>query len=387
MLGPAADLKCHDGDSHIFCTECAARLGLTNASGRHSCPACSSPLTNPDDAVVTNLNPSEDYKTSVLSGLSPNVIIECTSRALSFWAYQTIQEVVYQEYLGKTLTEKYTNLTVHLDKVISEANAQITALNNKIANLSFDQQSLRRKNDELAQAFREKNKKLMQTQELYDRLKRKAMMGQMQHAAEDAVDSNLYSNTELGARGPGLEPARLSPGLYPEAGTMYRQARQQANTQGGNDMYSAQVSNQPSLGAWGKAAGGGAEVPFTPSTHRQRVGGAPTTGLPTMSGFVAETHSPRYATNTRPPLNDMTGNIGNAGKFPAVGLSSGLKTSHNGAGYNGFAVPTRRPQAIQRPAPTTSSLGRAPGNRPESVLGDVRSASLMGGIPGGFTSR
>ncbi|KAK6067771.1 hypothetical protein SCUP515_09971 [Seiridium cupressi] len=318
MLGPAADLECHDGDSHIFCTECAARLGLTNASGRHSCPACSSPLTNPDDAVVTNLNPSEDYKTSVLSGLSPNVIIECTSRALSFWAYQTIQEVVYQEYLGKTLTEKYTDLTVHLDKVISEANAQITALNNKIANLSFDQQSLRRKNDEVAQAFREKNKKLMQTQELYDRLKRKAMMGQMQHAAEDAVDSNLYSNTELGARGPGLEPARLSPGLYAEADTMYRQARQQANTQGGNDMYSAQVSNQPNLGAWGKAAGGG--------------------------GFVAETHSPRYATNTRPPLNDMTGNIGNAGKFPAVGLSSGLKTSHNGGGYNGFAVPTRRPQ-------------------------------------------
>ncbi|KAK9770568.1 hypothetical protein SCAR479_12739 [Seiridium cardinale] len=319
---------------------------------------CSSPLTNPDDAVVTNLNPSEDYKTSVLSGLSPNVIIECTSRALSFWAYQTIQEVVYQEYLGKTLTEKYTNLTVHLDKVISEANTQITALNNKIANLSFDQQSLRRKNDELAQAFREKNKKLMQTQELYDRLKRKAMMGQMQHAAEDAVDLNLYSNTELGARGPGLDPARLSPGLYPEAGPMYRQARQQANTQGGNDMYSAQVSNQSNLGAWGKAAGGG-----------------------------AETHSPRHATNTRPPLNDMTGNIRNAGKFPAVGLSSGLKTSHNGGGYNGFAVPTTRPQAIQRPAPTTSSLGRAPGHRPESVLGDIRSASIMGGIPGGFTSR
>lgn len=50
-------------------------------------------LPNPDDVVVTNLNPTEDYKTSVLSGLSPNTIIECAGRALGFWAYQTTQEM------------------------------------------------------------------------------------------------------------------------------------------------------------------------------------------------------------------------------------------------------------------------------------------------------
>ena len=54
-------------------------------------------LPNPDDVVVTNLNPSEDYKTSVLSGLSPNVIMECAGRALSFWAYQTTQEMCVSE--------------------------------------------------------------------------------------------------------------------------------------------------------------------------------------------------------------------------------------------------------------------------------------------------
>jgi len=43
--------------------------------------------------VITNLNPTEDYKTSVLSGLSPNVIMECAGRALGFWAYQITQEV------------------------------------------------------------------------------------------------------------------------------------------------------------------------------------------------------------------------------------------------------------------------------------------------------
>lgn len=78
--------------SHIFCTDCANRLGLAGQT-RNACPACGTHLTKPDDAVIAELNPSEDYKTSVLSGLSPNTIVECASRALSFWAYQTTQEV------------------------------------------------------------------------------------------------------------------------------------------------------------------------------------------------------------------------------------------------------------------------------------------------------
>lgn len=95
-------------DSHIFCTECAAHFNLAGpgSSGRHQqhhvCPACQASLPNPDDAVVADLNPSEDYKTSVLSGLSPTVIIECASRALSFWAYQTTQEVFVKYYVLPT---------------------------------------------------------------------------------------------------------------------------------------------------------------------------------------------------------------------------------------------------------------------------------------------
>ncbi len=56
----------------------------------------------------------------------------------------------------------------------------------------MDQESLRRKNEELTQAYKEKNRKFLQVQELYDKLKRKAMLGQMQDAAEDAVDSTLH---------------------------------------------------------------------------------------------------------------------------------------------------------------------------------------------------
>lgn len=50
--------------------------------------------------MVTNLNPSEDYKTSVLSGLSPEAIMECAGRALSFWSYQMTQDLSVILFLG-----------------------------------------------------------------------------------------------------------------------------------------------------------------------------------------------------------------------------------------------------------------------------------------------
>ena len=78
------------------------------------------------------LNPAEDYKTSVLSGLSPTIIMECASRGLAFYSYQASQEIIYQEHLAKSLTEKYANLNQAMDKLIHEANAQIKSLQEKL---------------------------------------------------------------------------------------------------------------------------------------------------------------------------------------------------------------------------------------------------------------
>lgn len=81
-------------DSHIFCVPCSNALGLSSsADGVRVCPACDAQLANPDDAVATQLNPTEDYKTSVLSGLSPTIIMECCTRGLSFYQYQVTQEM------------------------------------------------------------------------------------------------------------------------------------------------------------------------------------------------------------------------------------------------------------------------------------------------------
>jgi len=147
--------------SHVFCLDCANTQGLTghNPDKTRACPACRTELTNPDDAVITNLHPTEDYKTSVLSGLSPDIIMECASRALGFWTYQTAQETfvylsyeppmtspisadqgaacsVYHQYLAKTWSEKFAKVQIHLDSFVNEANSQFAGLEEKLRSKS-----------------------------------------------------------------------------------------------------------------------------------------------------------------------------------------------------------------------------------------------------------
>ncbi len=74
--------------------KCADKTGFARSSLHHrACPVCRTLLPNTDDAVETRLNPSEEYKTSVLSGLDATTIMECAGRALAFWSYQTTQEM------------------------------------------------------------------------------------------------------------------------------------------------------------------------------------------------------------------------------------------------------------------------------------------------------
>jgi E3 ubiquitin-protein ligase CCNP1IP1 len=140
--------------SHVFCDQCTDALGLNAAAGNNRiCPACQTSLDKPDDAAITLLQPTEDYKTSVLSGLNPSTIMECAARGLAFWSYQSTQEMyvgryrsgshaltsasIYQEYLAKTLTDKYSTLNVQMDKVINDANSELNILNQKLNSMSL----------------------------------------------------------------------------------------------------------------------------------------------------------------------------------------------------------------------------------------------------------
>lgn len=116
---------------------------------------------------------------------------------------------MYHEHLGKKLTEKYGELSHHLEKIVNEANSEIANLQSKVTSkhslnsthhvqgltttrdMTIDHDSLQKKNEEISQAYKENSRKLLQIQELYDKLKQKNMLGQVQGAAEDAAASTI----------------------------------------------------------------------------------------------------------------------------------------------------------------------------------------------------
>lgn len=124
--------------------------------------------------------------------------MECASRGLAFHSYQTSQEIVYQEHLAKGLTEKYNVLSQQMDQLIHDANAQIKAHQDKMQAMQAEQASLVSKNQELANAFKERAKALSQTQKMYQALKAQVMASQVANAAGDEAEYAL--NTARGHR-------------------------------------------------------------------------------------------------------------------------------------------------------------------------------------------
>ncbi|KAL1960409.1 hypothetical protein VTO42DRAFT_7708 [Malbranchea cinnamomea] len=116
----------------------------------------------------------------------------------------------YQEYLGKSLTEKYAELNEHVDKIVHDANSEISALREKIADLQLNQEQLQKKNQELAEIYREKSKKHAQITNLYNLLKSRAMRSTIQTAASESVAQTLQS---LGATGHNNGAEELDPPL------------------------------------------------------------------------------------------------------------------------------------------------------------------------------
>ncbi|KZP12087.1 hypothetical protein FIBSPDRAFT_755408 [Athelia psychrophila] len=155
--------------SHIFCVDCANEL--FNAA--RLCPACETTLTEPDDVVVCSLHPTNDYKTSVLSGLSPSNVLEICSRAISFWQYQIHQENSFQHAVVRNINDKNAQIQKQLDNVIREANGEINILNSKLAELETDLELERRKVRDMHEASRERDKE-------YQKLKVRPLITRMQ---------------------------------------------------------------------------------------------------------------------------------------------------------------------------------------------------------------
>ncbi|KAI7854320.1 hypothetical protein BDC45DRAFT_569425 [Circinella umbellata] len=175
---------CHETEacvtscSHIFCINCANR----HFNQALVCPACNTSLTQSDDIYVTQLNPSEEYKSSILSGLRPDVIMDISSRALAFYQYQTSQELSYKTIMYQSLESKYTTLQDQLRDTIRDSNRVIKAEKQKNTNLTKDQEQEKRRVHDLQNQLHEKTRQFQKLQIMFEKVKRKTVTPNIQQS-------------------------------------------------------------------------------------------------------------------------------------------------------------------------------------------------------------
>ncbi|KAJ9626127.1 hypothetical protein H2204_010078 [Knufia peltigerae] len=174
----------------------------------------------PDDVDRTRLDPTDDYKTLVLSGLDPPTILDIAARAVSFWQNQSAQEMICQHLSVKDITERNSILEAKLKKAYHEADIEFEAGQKKIngmkaaehciyradkdSELTAELRELRRRYDELTRAYREKDRKLNQTQKLYSTLKQRAQAQNMIPSATLNVSKDVEQTVQS------IESARRS---------------------------------------------------------------------------------------------------------------------------------------------------------------------------------
>ncbi|KAF1956115.1 hypothetical protein CC80DRAFT_445752 [Byssothecium circinans] len=293
------DLKCrtelHDravvtSCCHVLCAQCADSTGFSQAnSANRVCPACNTPLPSHDDVVVADLNPSEEYRATILAGLSPAAIMECASKGLAFWSYQATQEILYQDQLAKSLTEKYTSLNQQMDQLINDANAQIKILQDKIHSLQEERADLEKKNNELGEAFREKSHSQQKIQRMYQQLKAQVMATHVADAAGDEADLTIHTargdrfvNRIPGARSGAANLSQL--GANQNVGGRRRHNRDGSGSSGSNEQQRGSMggiglgpqfgSNLQARGFGGRVNSGHSAPVGTPSQsqgHRSRL--------------------------------------------------------------------------------------------------------------------
>ena len=144
--------------------------------------------------------------------------------------------------------------------------------------MQIDQERLKNENTNLVAAFREKSRKHQQTQELYDRLKRKEMTAATQSAAYQSVDEVLGSVANSGMS------------QYPNVGRAQGHGQQflhhdnlNPTEQGyGRDRDNSNVSN-----------GNSKDTMMPPPPRRPGGFGVPVLGsCPAVPGSPASPHSP-----------------------------------------------------------------------------------------------
>jgi E3 ubiquitin-protein ligase CCNP1IP1 len=247
--------------------------------------------------------------------------------------------------------------------------------------MQVDQDNLRRKNEELSQVLRDKSRKLLQTQELYDKLKRRAMLGQVQDAASEFVDDTIQASTTANRFVDRIGAQNQRPTSHP----IYQNAQSGGSQNPGRGLNTGMNMGPPPInrsghadGTWSGFSSQGsqgnvprerilAEFPLsrltwiqenqpiqTPSTHRQRLnpGNAPAPprmGLSNLQSGMSSAPIPNQGISPsgRQALSNLNANSAAGPGFAGYGMSAGLKVSNPaGSVTNGVERPIIRSRGL-----------------------------------------
>ncbi|XP_065321832.1 E3 ubiquitin-protein ligase CCNB1IP1-like isoform X2 [Gordionus sp. m RMFG-2023] len=179
----------------IFCDDDGMREFGKNPS---ICPACNTNLSGKFDVIHSDLSPSEQYKGMVLAGLKPEIILEIASQAMSFWCYQSSQEVALQEHMVNKSKEKIAKLEEYYEELLNKITAEMSSLKMNITNMKKENDNSKQrytdmtsKYNEIFEKFSEKSRQYQKLQMMYDQLRRNALSKTPMPMINNNKDKNI----------------------------------------------------------------------------------------------------------------------------------------------------------------------------------------------------
>lgn len=151
---------CVTSCSHIFCLECSNKL----FSEALVCPACNTGLPESGDIILSQLNPTEQYKSSALAGLKPEVVLDISSRAIAFYEYQVSQELCLKSILKNNIEEKYNALREQFNLMNRDLNHAVRVEKEKQAGILKEKELEKKRGLQLSSQLEEKTKQFQKLQ-------------------------------------------------------------------------------------------------------------------------------------------------------------------------------------------------------------------------------
>ncbi|KAI9638287.1 uncharacterized protein MKK02DRAFT_42677 [Dioszegia hungarica] len=176
-------------DNELRCnlSQCRAQLGVDGQAvvttcsldcanqyfGERQCPACDQPLNDDDDIVFSHLSPTTNYKTTILAGMTPGLILDIATRALGFWSYQTSAEAAYQS----ALLQKSEAQTEEARQAYGSLNNDLARAQRAAKEYEHQLNIERRRSHGFEQALKEKDRELLKLKGMSDNMMKRAVLG------------------------------------------------------------------------------------------------------------------------------------------------------------------------------------------------------------------